>query len=188
MKQELWWWSCGRSRRRQNVHPRRSGPGGAPCFGQFGDRITISERLAGSLGTTGGCGFPAATRATVGPSEPSSLADLLGPVPGRLVLAALSELLRHFGVDLALPYLLVRRGGSIPWRQCGRSGSVHVGSDGPGPKSVPLLLDQPFPYEVKNSTTGIAKGTGASRMGRLWPLRHWPSSGTRLCHSSSSEK
>ena len=79
------------------MHPRKSGPGGARCFGQFGDGITISERLAGALGTTGGCGFPVATRATVGPSEPSSLADFLGPVPRRLVLPAPSELLRDLG-------------------------------------------------------------------------------------------
>ena len=79
------------------MHPRKSGPGGAPCFGQFGDGITISERLGGALGTTGGCGFPVATRATVGPSEPSSLAVFLGPVPRRLVLPAPSELLRDLG-------------------------------------------------------------------------------------------
>ena len=75
------------------MHPQKSGPGEAPCFGQFGDGITISERFAGALGTTGGCGFLAATRATVGTSEPSSLADFLGPVPRFLVLAAPSELL-----------------------------------------------------------------------------------------------
>ena len=79
------------------MHLRKSGPGGAPCFGQFGDGITISERLAGALGTTGGCGFPVATRATVGPSEPSSLAVLLKRVPRRLVLPAPSELLRDLG-------------------------------------------------------------------------------------------
>ena len=76
------------------MHPRKSGPGGAPCFGQFGDGITIFERLARALGTTGGCGFPVATRATVGPSEPSSLADFLGPLPPFLVLPAPSELLQ----------------------------------------------------------------------------------------------
>ena len=79
------------------MHPRKSGPGGAPCFGQFGNGITISEKLAGALGTTGGCRFPVATRATVGPSEPSSLAGFLGPVPRRLVLPAPSELLRDLG-------------------------------------------------------------------------------------------
>ena len=75
------------------MHPRRSGPGGAPCFGQFGDGITISERLVGALCTTGSCGFRVATHATVGPSEPSSLVVFLGPVPRRLVLPAPSELL-----------------------------------------------------------------------------------------------
>ena len=79
------------------MHPRKSGPVGAPCFGQFGDGITISERLGGALGTTRGCGFPVATRAAVGPSEPSSLAVFLGPVPRRLVLSAPSELLRELG-------------------------------------------------------------------------------------------
>ena len=80
------------------MHLRKSGHGGAPCFGQFGDGIIISERLAGALGTTGGCGFPVATRATVGPSEPSSLAGFLGPVPRRLVLAAPMDLLRDLGL------------------------------------------------------------------------------------------
>ena len=79
------------------MHPRKSGPGGAPCFGQFGNGITISERLAGALGTTGVCGFPLATRATLGPSKPSSLAGFLGPVPRGLVLPAPSELLRDLG-------------------------------------------------------------------------------------------
>ena len=79
------------------MHPRKSGPGGAPCSGQFGDGITISERLGGALGTTGACSFPVATRATVGPSDLSSLALFLGPVPRRLVLPAPSELFRDLG-------------------------------------------------------------------------------------------
>ena len=134
----------------QNVHPRKSGPGGAPCFGQFGDVINISERLAGALGTSGGCGLLAATRATVGLSEPSSLADFLGPVPRRLVLVAPSQLLQDLGVYVDFPYLLVHRGGSIPWSRCGSSGGLRVRSNGPGPKPVPLLLDQLFPYKVKD--------------------------------------
>ena len=79
------------------MHPRKSGPGGVWCFGQFGDGITISERLGGALGTAGGCGFPVDTRATVGTFEPSSLAAFLGPEPCRLVLPAPSELLRDLG-------------------------------------------------------------------------------------------
>ena len=60
-------------------------------------RETISERLGGALGTTGGCGFLVATRATVGPSEPSYLAVFLELVPRRLVLPPPSELLPDLG-------------------------------------------------------------------------------------------
>ena len=96
------------------MHPRKSGPGGAPGFCQFGDRIAISERLAGALGTTGGCGFPVATRATVGPSEPSSLAGFLGPVPRRLVLPAPSELRQDLGSSSTSRTFLCAEGGWNP--------------------------------------------------------------------------
>ena len=96
------------------MHPRKSGPGGAPCFGQFGDGITISERLAGALGTTGGCGFSVDTRATVGPSEPSSLAVFLDLVPRRLVLPAPSELFRDLGSSSTPPTFLCAEWGPNP--------------------------------------------------------------------------
>ena len=96
------------------MRPRKSGPGGAPCFGQFSDGITISERFAGALGTSGDCGFLVATRGTVGPFGPSSLTGFLGPVPRRLVLPAPSELLRDLGSSSTSPTFLCAEWGRNP--------------------------------------------------------------------------
>ena len=109
------------------MHPRNSGPGGAPCFGQFGNGITISERLAGALGTTRGCGFLVATRATVGTSEPSSLANCLGPVPRFFVLAAPLELLRDLGSISTSRTFLCAEGGQNPGLGAGEVGACTSG-------------------------------------------------------------
>ena len=66
------------------------------------------------LGHHQGCGFPAAARATVGTSEPSSLADFLGPMPCRFVLAAPSELLRDLGSSSTSRTFWCTEGGRNP--------------------------------------------------------------------------
>ena len=143
------------------MHPRKSGPGGAPCFGQFGDGIIISKRLAGALGTTGGCGFPVATRMTVGPSEPSSLADFLGPVPRYLVLAAPSELLRGLGSSSTSPTFLCADRGRNPCLGAGEVGACTSGRMAQDQSRSRSPCTNLFPTKSKTSRTGSAKGIGA---------------------------
>ena len=57
---------------------------------------------------------------------------------------------------------------------------TKVGSAPPGP-TFSLRSQRP-------RRPAVQKGIGATRMGRLWPLRCWPSSRNRLSRSSSSEE
>ena len=85
-----------------------------------------------------------------GPIRALFLGGFLGARAPPLGLAGPLGIAPRFGFELDLPYLLVRRMGPKPWLPCLRHGSVHVRSDGAGPKSVPLLLEQPVPHEIKD--------------------------------------
>ena len=105
-----------------------------------------------------GLRLPGSHPCDCGPIRALFLGGFLGACAPPLILAGPLRIAPRFGVKLDVPYLLVRRMGSEPWLRCLRRWSVHLRSDGAGPKSVPLLLHQPLCYEVKDLSDRQCKG------------------------------